>query len=145
LSAGFTVHDQHTRRHLMSAGICFRGNISKNKGFLRRLEVFNTLSWRAHYVAMIWTRAGEPWPHLPPATDHGWTEIEGALCPVLSLKLPSPKSILLLIRCICQNGCSSNRCSCTHANLPCMELYRCHEHLSVCINFSFGLEWWLST
>jgi len=32
--------------------------------------------------------------------DYGWTENEGALCPVLlSLKPPAPKSILSLIKC----------------------------------------------
>ena len=78
--------------------------------------------WRAHYVAIIWKRAGEPQPQLPSAVDYGWTEIEGALCPMLSLKPSAPKSILLLIKCTCQKGCSTKRCSCAHANMPCTEL-----------------------
>ena len=39
--------------------------------------------------------------------------------------LPAPKAIIEMVRCQCKTNCSSKRCSCRAASLPCTDLCNC--------------------
>lgn len=83
--------------------------------------------WRAHYLAMIWTHADQSNPQLPTPTDTGWTESDGAFWPVICLEPPAPESVLLLIKCACQKGCSTRKCNCNSTNPPRTDLCGCSD------------------
>lgn len=77
---------------------------------------------------MIWVKADEPCPNLPPPTSYGWVLENERRVPIRSSGLPAPLSILLLIKCSCKaSSCASSRCSCIHANMRCTELCGCSD------------------
>ena len=90
---------------------------------------------RAHYVAMIWRKAGESHPRLPSPVDCGW-EFDTTThhyAPVRCLNPPAPAAAVMnLVKCGCKRGCKRT-CSCRNNNLPCTEVcgcvnFSCHNH-----------------
>jgi len=80
----------------------------------------------AHYIAMIWKKAGENHPRLPAPAAFGWTFDAGSnhFSPVRCLNPPAPEAIMHLIKCGCKSGCEG-RCSCRKNNIPCTEFCGC--------------------
>ena len=88
---------------------------------------------RASYQAAIHQRSLEQIIDAPSPVGHGWKLEDGELVFDWMSQPPAPPSVLQDIKCNCrQNGCSSNRCSCQKANLPCTELCNCCD----CLNAS---------
>ena len=80
---------------------------------------------RAHFVTMIWKKAGISHPHLPSPTDFGWKYDEKhRLCPIHCMNPPAPDAVLHLVKCGCKCGCDK-KCSCKKNNIPCTELCGC--------------------
>ena len=81
---------------------------------------------RANYQAAIWHRALCAMPEIPdPMDGHGWIEKDGEVCIDWMNQLPAPLELLEMVSCGCQRGCTSGRCSCSKAGLPCTEACRC--------------------
>lgn len=82
---------------------------------------------RANYQAGIWQRALESQPTLPHPTGHGWTADGEDLVIQWTTLPPAPRDVLLLLSCQCRTGCTSGRCSCHHASLPCTDVCNCEN------------------
>lgn len=81
---------------------------------------------RAHYITMIWKRAGVSHPCLPSPAKYGWNfdEATSHFTPVRCLHPPAPEATLNLVKCGCKCGCKG-RCSCRNNNIPCTEVCGC--------------------
>lgn len=78
---------------------------------------------RAHYQSMVWENDNCPNPVLPSPGTYGWIDDEGQWMPIMTEMPPAPKAIIQLVKCGCtKQRCSSNRCQCKKAGLPCTEL-----------------------
>ena len=81
---------------------------------------------RAHYITMIWKKAGVSHPCLPSPANYGWN-FDAATChfsPVRCLNPPAPEAFLNLVKCGCKSGCKG-KCSCQNNNIPCTEVCGC--------------------
>jgi len=81
---------------------------------------------RAHYIAMIWRKAGESHPSRPTPSEFGW-EFDtntSRFSPLRCLNPPAPEAVLNLVRCGCKRECEG-RCSCCKNNIPCTEVCGC--------------------
>ena len=86
---------------------------------------------RAHYVALIWRKAGESHPRLPSSVDCDW-DVDTTIhhyTPVRCLNHPAPAAVLNLVKCVCKRGCKR----CRNNSLPCTDVcgcvnFRCHNH-----------------
>ena len=85
---------------------------------------------RAHYVAVIWRKAGGSHPRLPSPVDCGWEfdTTRHHYDPVRCLNPAAPAAVMNLVKCGCKRGCKRT-CSCRNNNLPCTEVCGC-------VNFS---------
>lgn len=83
---------------------------------------------RAHYQALIWHKADEAAPELPPATSLGRRLIDNSLRPVLSTKEHVPPDYKPLLFCKCTN-CSSTRCKCRKNGLKCTGTCACVDNM----------------
>lgn len=82
---------------------------------------------RAHYQTTVWKQANQPIQELPRATDMGWTMINGILIPQLMTLPPIPEACKEIVSCGCKKGCSTLRCSCRKAKLPCTAACSCAD------------------
>lgn len=74
---------------------------------------------RAHYIAMIWKKAGKSHPCLPAPAAFGWALNPDVshFSPVPCSNPPAPEAVLQLIKCRCKSGCEG-RCSCRKKQYP---------------------------
>ena len=78
----------------------------------------------ALYQASIWISLGER-QVIPTPSEFGWKQDEDHWSPLWT-KLPeASKACSELLKCGCKKGCSSLRCKCVKANLPCTALCLC--------------------
>jgi hypothetical protein len=89
---------------------------------------------RAHYQASVWQQAHEKKPNLPPIESMGWQLKDGVFLPVLKTLPSVPDACLDIIFCTCQKQCSSGRCRCRKAKLPCTAACKCREMHEECLN-----------
>jgi hypothetical protein len=89
---------------------------------------------RAHYQASVWQQAHEKKPNLPPIESMGWQLKDGVFLPVLKTLPSVPDACLDIIFCTCQKQCSSGRCRCRKAKLPCTAACKCREMHEGCLN-----------
>ena len=82
---------------------------------------------RANYQAGIWLRSLEAKPNIPSPSGNGWHVVDGQLTAEWMTQKSAPDELLLLINCHCQKGCSSGRCSCVRAGMPCTDACSCEE------------------
>ena len=80
---------------------------------------------RANYQAAVWRRSLEPKPVVPSPHGHGWWVKEEQIQIDWMDQQPAPAELLELVSCACRRGCTSGRCSCSKAGLPCTEACRC--------------------
>ena len=103
-------------------------------------ESFTENVKRAHLQAIHWNSvlSADP-PSLDP-TVYGWERDEKtkSLSPVgiPPHKSAAPKEVLDMIKCSCRSQlpCTTNRCKCSAANLPCTILCHCQGNNEVCCN-----------
>lgn len=65
----------------------------------------------------------------------GWNVKKGKLVPILTDNPPAPQELLKVIRCKCQTGCYTMKCTCRSNGLDCS--MACSECRGVCANTSF--------
>ena len=94
-------------------------------------EAFQENVKRAHYQACLWLSVEKANPPTLEPEKYGWKrdDVSKTLIPITvpeSLAL-APEAILNLIRCGCHSNasCSSARCGCRVANLPCSVFCAC--------------------
>ena len=80
---------------------------------------------RANYQAAVWRNALVAQPALPGPDGHGWCVADGQITIDWMDQQPAPSELLELVSCSCLSGCTSNRCSCFKAALPCTDACRC--------------------
>jgi len=83
---------------------------------------------RAHYQTVIWEKAYLTHIDAPTPASSGWSvDEEGVLVPVWSTIGPVPQSCLEFVYCkSCKvDKCSTKRCCCRSANLPCTLMCNC--------------------
>ncbi|MES9884199.1 MAG: hypothetical protein ABW185_25415 [Sedimenticola sp.] len=95
---------------------------------------------RAHYQSMIWAHDDIPNPQLPPATQYGWTEEDGACVPVPTTLPPAPDGIVELVKCSCKRSRCALRCSCRIHQLACTELCICEADGELCTNITTDIS-----
>ena len=95
-------------------------------------DAFEMHVLRAHFQAAVWLSALQEDPNLPSPTKYGWSLDENChtLVPVtvppdVSL---APLDVLQLIKCGCssERACSTGRCGCNSAHIPCSIFCACH-------------------
>jgi len=59
---------------------------------------------RAHYQAMIWHKACQPRPTIPPPERYGWRRESDELIPIITTLKPAPVEVMELVRCGCGVG-----------------------------------------
>ncbi|KAL9966862.1 hypothetical protein ACROYT_G024995 [Oculina patagonica] len=93
---------------------------------LRRYQKDSLLnhSNRAIYQASIWTSLDEQ-QVVPSPTDFCWKMDNDRWRPRWTILPEAAKACSELLKCGCRTGCSSGRCKCFKANLPCTELCGC--------------------
>ncbi|KAL9966137.1 hypothetical protein ACROYT_G024162 [Oculina patagonica] len=79
---------------------------------------------RAIYQASIWTSLDEQ-QVVPSPTDFGWKMDNDRWRPRWTILPEAAKACSELLKCGCRTGCSSGRCKCFKASLPCTELCGC--------------------
>ena len=83
---------------------------------------------RAHYQCAIWKSYKEMDPPNLKPEDHAWyfDKDEEIMLPIALPKdfEPAPPEVLQLIKCSCET-CSTKRCSCRAARLPCTMFCKC--------------------
>ena len=82
---------------------------------------------QANYQAVIWSRDLEAKPAVPTPSNHGWQLVDSVLTIEWLRQRPAPDELLLLVRCSCQSGCASNRCSCRRSGMQCTDACRCDD------------------
>ena len=80
---------------------------------------------RANYQSAIWIRTLVAKPDLPSPDGHGWHVANGQLKVDWMDQQPAPNKLLEVVSCGCQTGCTSARCSCQRASLPCTDVCWC--------------------
>lgn len=50
------------------------------------------------------------------------------------LNPPAPQAVIVLIKCCCKKGCSSNKCSCRKNQMVCTDACGCSESSNSCAN-----------
>ena len=83
--------------------------------------------YRVNYMAMVWRRNIIHFQKMPSPVNYGWKYEGCAYHPIMTLKLPAPKSIINLVKCNCRKGCEVN-CSCHKNQIPCTEICGCMEY-----------------
>eukprot|EP00794_Sanderia_malayensis_P001903 gene1903-2161_t len=92
-------------------------------------------SLRAAYQAgYVWGQSCEKVQALPDPTFWGWKKIEGKFSPRWTTIEEVSKVLRELKHYKCKKGCSSGRCLCKRADLPCTELCRCIGECEVEVN-----------
>ena len=86
---------------------------------------------RSHLQSLIWQKALEAKPQIPPAVDYGWKLESDVLVPILMTSEPLPSACINLIRCGCKGSCTTQRCSCRKSKMPCTGLCKCDGN---CLN-----------
>ena len=99
-------------------------NLPPNKDSL------NLQSQRANYQAAIWRRCLLPSISAPSPLEHGWeinSETEQNCMTVKWMSTqPAHSSLVQLVKCGCKKeNCSSNKCRCRSAGMPCTGLCQC--------------------
>jgi len=106
-------------------------------------DAFKLNVLRAHFQVATWKNASEGNPPTLDPLDYGWTKdiINKALSPTMlpSNILSAPDYILKLVRCNCAN-CSSARCSCASARLPCTMFCQCDGSAECCNEHTKEME-----
>ena len=87
---------------------------------------------RAHYQTMVWKQAHVTCPRLPPPNNMGWTHNNGSLVPKLMTLPPVPDSCKEMLCCSCKTGCTTKRCGCRNADLPCTGACKCRSNADCC-------------
>jgi hypothetical protein len=90
---------------------------------------------RANYQAGGWLRALEAKPSIPSPVGYGWHVVDGQLTAEWMTQKPALDELLLPINCHCQKGCTSGRCSCVRAGMPCTDACAsadCNNHWTAC-------------
>ena len=81
---------------------------------------------RVHVQCNVWGQSDVfHQEFLDPLQNGFYKEASGEVKPMTTDVLPAPKSIIEMVRCQCKTDCSSKRCSCRAANLPCTDLCNC--------------------
>ena len=85
---------------------------------------------RANFQAAVWRRCLTPIMSAPSPVGHGWKIDIDVDQPSLSVDWmntpPAPSSLAQLVKCSCKKGsCSSNRCKCWSADMPCTDICHC--------------------
>ena len=80
---------------------------------------------RANYQTAVWIHALVAKPDLPGPDGHGWYVADGQLKVDWMDQQPAPSELLEFVSCGCQTGCTSARCSCLRASLPCTDACHC--------------------
>ena len=65
-------------------------------------------------------------PQIPRPAGNGCRVINDCLVVEWMSQRPAPDK-LVLVHCRCQTGCSSGRCSCVRAGLPCTDACSCDD------------------
>ena len=79
-----------------------------------------------NYQAYLWKHclsAGE----VPSPDNHGWFVGGDDISLVWRTRSPAPSALLELAHCGCSTGCSSGRCCCFKAKLPCTDACKCKD------------------
>ena len=80
---------------------------------------------RANYQAFLWKRCLIPLMVPPSPLENGWILSQGKLSINWMESNIAPDQLLEHINCGCKAGCSTQRCSCVKAGLPCTDLCKC--------------------
>ena len=80
---------------------------------------------RSVYQTGIWATAFETQASLPAASLFGWQKKANQWQPVWITIAEVALSCRDLVKCGCKTDCSTKRCSCKSADLPCTELCKC--------------------
>ena len=99
---------------------------------------------RAHVQDTIWGQATVPQQEQLDPLKNGYHRDthDGNLKPITTDVPPAPEAIVEMVRCQCKGNCSSNRCSCQSANLPCTDLCLvtvCAKMMLICI-MAYGIQ-----
>lgn len=81
---------------------------------------------RANYQTLVWKKALERNPNIPPPDDHGWEMENSFLKVVWMTDKPAPEAILELCICYCKRRCD-DRCQCKQNRLRCTEVCACEK------------------
>lgn len=85
---------------------------------------------RANYQSFLWKRCLDAVILPPSPVGNGWILSEGKLAIDWMASKIAPDQLLEHINCGCKKGCSTQRCSCVKAGLPCTDLCKCID----CVN-----------
>ena len=77
------------------------------------------------YQTGIWATSFETQASLPAASLFGWQKKVNQWQPVWITIAEVALSCRDLVKCGCKTDCSTKRCSCKSADLPCTELCKC--------------------
>lgn len=81
---------------------------------------------RAHYQCIIWHNDSLPNPQIPSPDGFGWERCGDVWVPILMTELPAPKQVIATMKCCCaKSNCSTGRCGCRKAGLPCTDMCEC--------------------
>ena len=69
----------------------------------------------------VWRRCLDARPDVMSPDQHGWIVKDNHISIDWMDGNPVPEELLVLTKCSCNSGCSSNRCSCRTAGLPCTD------------------------
>lgn len=79
----------------------------------------------------VWAQALVPMQTLPEPSDWGWLLVENQWEPRWMTLPELVKSCPELVRCGCKMGCSTKRCKCVKADLPCTSLCGCEGECNI--------------
>ena len=121
----------HLRAHLLFS-------CSKPEQLPMTSDAFSFHVARAFHAGKVWFCEVEACPNLPAAgaEGSGWSLTGETLKPIMTSKVPVPKSVAETNSCNCSTGCLTKRCSCLKNNLKCTRV--CHPKRSV---ECFNLPW----
>ena len=92
---------------------------------------------RANYQAAIHRRSLARSIGAPSPVGHGWEIVDGKLVIKWMTINPAPDILLKVTQCACKvSKCSSSRCSCKKAKVPCSDLCKCSD----CDNVSHATD-----
>ena len=87
-------------------------------------------SQRANYQAAIWRRSLVARQAVPSPVGHGWKLCgsDDSTCLAVQWKSTTQSpSTTELVKCGCKKDCSTKRCRCKSADLPCTDLCQCED------------------
>ena len=82
---------------------------------------------RTHYQLMTWNDDIVSNPEVTSPEGYGWQMKDNRWMPVMTELPPAPAAIVELVKCGCKKQCSTNRCQCRKAGLPCTDLCACSD------------------